>query len=50
MQTRTQLITVGVFALLVPAALALVLFPTPMIDTRELFAWGRFFPLVTLAV
>jgi 4-amino-4-deoxy-L-arabinose transferase-like glycosyltransferase len=47
MQTRTQLITVGVFALLVPAALALVLFPTPMIDTRELFAWGRFFPLVT---
>lgn len=31
----------------VPAVLALVVFPTPMIDTRELLAWGRAFPLTT---
>lgn len=44
---RRLAIVVGIAALLVPAVLAVVLFPTAMIDTRELFAWGRFFPLVT---
>ena len=33
--------------LLVPIALALTVFPTPMYDSRELLAWGRHFPLVT---
>ena len=33
--------------LLLPVALALTVFPTPMYDTRELVAWGRQFPLVT---
>lgn len=34
-------------ALLLPALLALIVFPTPMYDTRELIAWGREFPIVT---
>jgi 4-amino-4-deoxy-L-arabinose transferase-like glycosyltransferase len=33
--------------LLLPVALAIVVFPTPMYDTRELIAWGRHFPMVT---
>lgn len=41
-----QLTVLGI-ALLVPVALALTVFPTPMYDTRELLAWGRHFPLVT---
>jgi len=40
-------LAVGAAVMLVPAALALAVFPTAMIDTRELFAWGRHFPLVT---
>jgi 4-amino-4-deoxy-L-arabinose transferase-like glycosyltransferase len=44
---RKWMLVVGAAALLVPAALALLVFPTAMIDTRELFAWGRFFPLAT---
>jgi len=40
-------ITVLALTLLVPVALALTVFPTPMYDTRELMAWGRHFPLVT---
>lgn len=47
MKTRDWYFVVGIAALLVPVALALVVFPTAMIDTRELFAWGRFFPLAT---
>ena len=47
MKTRGWYVVVGIAALLVPVALALVIFPTAMIDTRELFAWGRFFPLAT---
>jgi 4-amino-4-deoxy-L-arabinose transferase-like glycosyltransferase len=33
--------------LLLPALLAILVFPTPLYDTRELVAWGRHFPLVT---
>lgn len=40
-------ITVLALTLLVPVALALTVFPTPMYDSRELMAWGRHFPLVT---
>ena len=47
MKTRDWYLVVGAAALLVPVALALAVFPTAMIDTRELFAWGRFFPLAT---
>jgi 4-amino-4-deoxy-L-arabinose transferase-like glycosyltransferase len=41
------MLVVGAAAMLVPAALALIVFPTAMLDTAELFAWGRFFPLAT---
>jgi 4-amino-4-deoxy-L-arabinose transferase-like glycosyltransferase len=34
-------------SLLLPVILAIVVFPTPMYDTRELIAWGREFPLST---
>jgi hypothetical protein len=34
-------------ALLAPVVLALLVFPTPLYDTRELIAWGRHWPLVT---
>lgn len=47
MTPRKWMLAIGVAAMLVPAALAIVVFPTAMIDTRELFAWGRFFPLAT---
>lgn len=47
MTLSKRYLVVGTAALLVPAALALIIFPTAMIDTRELFAWGRFFPLAT---
>ena len=47
MKTRDWYFVVGIAALLVPVTLALVVFPTAMIDTRELFAWGRFLPLAT---
>jgi 4-amino-4-deoxy-L-arabinose transferase-like glycosyltransferase len=44
---RTWMLAVGAAAMLVPAALAVLVFPTAMLDTAELFAWGRFFPLAT---
>jgi len=44
--TRRQVFVLAL-VLLVPVALALTVFPTPMYDTRELLAWGRHFPLVT---
>ncbi len=47
MTTKKWMLIVGAAAFLVPLALALTVFPTAMIDTRELFAWGRFFPLAT---
>jgi 4-amino-4-deoxy-L-arabinose transferase-like glycosyltransferase len=36
-----------VLSLLLPVALAIIVFPTPMYDTRELIAWGRHFPIAT---
>ncbi len=42
-----QAIAVVAVAFLVPVILVIVVFPTPMIDTRELLAWGRLWPLVT---
>lgn len=48
MKTHHWAIAVGAAALFVPAALALVVFPTPMVDTRELYAWGSHFHLTTL--
>ncbi len=47
MTSKKWMVIVGAAAFLVPLALALIVFPTAMIDTRELFAWGRFFPLAT---
>jgi 4-amino-4-deoxy-L-arabinose transferase-like glycosyltransferase len=47
MTLNKRYLAVGAAALLTPLALALIIFPTAMIDTRELFAWGRFFPLAT---
>ena len=47
MPRATWYLVVGLLALLVPAALALLVFPTPSSDTRELFAWGHFFTLST---
>ena len=44
---KRGMLLVAAAAFLVPVALALIVFPTAMIDTRELFAWGRFFPLAT---
>ncbi|MBI5129122.1 MAG: glycosyltransferase family 39 protein [Rhodopseudomonas palustris] len=34
-------------ALVLPVAMAALVFPTPLYDTRELVAWGRHFPLLT---
>jgi 4-amino-4-deoxy-L-arabinose transferase-like glycosyltransferase len=45
--TRNRYLIVGAAAMLAPAVLALIVFPTAMIDTREVYAWGRFFPLAT---
>ncbi|WP_315831416.1 glycosyltransferase family 39 protein [Bradyrhizobium prioriisuperbiae] len=36
-------------ALVLPVALAITVFPTPLYDVRELIAWGRHFPPVTPA-
>lgn len=47
MTTKKWMVIVGTAAFVSPIVLALIVFPTAMIDTRELFAWGRFFPLVT---
>lgn len=44
---RPRAFAVLVFALLLPAALAWLVFPTPLYDTRELIAWGRHLSLVT---
>ncbi|MEW6643545.1 MAG: glycosyltransferase family 39 protein [Pseudomonadota bacterium] len=44
---RTRAFAVQVFALVLPAVLALLVFPTPLYDTRELIAWGRHLALVT---
>jgi len=44
--TRRQGLALAL-TLCVPVALAAIVFPTPMYDTRELIAWGRHFPLVT---
>lgn len=44
---RTRAFAVQALALLLPAGLAWLVFPTPLYDTRELIAWGRHFSLVT---
>ncbi|MGO4716403.1 glycosyltransferase family 39 protein [Bradyrhizobium sp. 2TAF24] len=44
---RTRAFAVQVFALALPAVLALLVFPTPLYDTRELMAWGRHLSWVT---
>lgn len=41
------LLSVLIAAVLLPVALATLVFPTPLYDTRELIAWGRLFPLIT---
>lgn len=45
--SRHRALAVLGLVLLLPVLLAIVVFPTPMYDTRELIAWGREFPLVT---
>lgn len=42
-----RLIALLVGALLLPVLLAVIVFPTPLYDTRELIAWGRQFPIAT---
>jgi 4-amino-4-deoxy-L-arabinose transferase-like glycosyltransferase len=42
---RHQYVWIALFALAVPAILALVFLPTPHSDTRELFDWGQFLSL-----
>lgn len=42
------MLAVGVATLMVPVLLALLVFPSTMVDTRELFAWGPFYPLTML--
>jgi len=44
---RTRAFAVQVFALALPAVLAMLVFPTPLYDTRELIAWGRHLSWVT---
>jgi 4-amino-4-deoxy-L-arabinose transferase-like glycosyltransferase len=45
---RRQYIWTGVFALAVPAILALLFLSTPHSDTRELFNWGQFFTFTSI--
>lgn len=45
--TRRAGLLVILLTLLLPVALAIFVFPTPMGDLREQIAWGREFPLVT---
>ena len=47
MTRRAWYYVVGVFALAVPAVLAITVFPTAMVDLSENYAGGRFFPLTT---
>lgn len=44
--SRRQSLVLAI-TLSLPVVLAVLAFPTPMFDTRELVAWGRHFPLVT---
>lgn len=45
--TRRDGFLVVILTLVLPIALAVFVFPTPMGDLREQIAWGRQFPLVT---
>jgi 4-amino-4-deoxy-L-arabinose transferase-like glycosyltransferase len=47
-KTHNLLLAVGAAALMVPVLLAALVFPATMVDTRELFAWGTFYPLTML--